>query len=212
MSRTDEMKRPSRQALRWVIVFAAVTATVSWIVLDRRGTAADPANQLEVKVAEIGQENCRGTSTSEVSVVRLKLRLEIKNIAGTKLIVSKNIGLAWYGITVKRGNAYTEINNDWMVTDLRTPPSDAPSPDFTILIPGKSFTVETTVYLPLSKELPPREQGALQLDLGTWFYVADAKLFKTKWAKYGELVYQPKISEPLSFRIPPETEFAKCGH
>jgi len=176
------------------------------------GAATDGAKQLEVKLTEIGQENCRGMSDLEASVIGLKLRLEIKNVADAKLIVSKNIGLAWYGIIIKRGNDRSELNIDWGITesDLRTPPSEAPPPDFTILSPGKSFTVETTVSLPLSKEPRPREQAALQLDLGTWFYVADAKPYKANWEKYGELVYQPTVSEPISFQIPQETEFTKC--
>lgn len=175
--------------------------------------------QVEVKLDKIGQKNCSGQNTSEASVVRLSLRLEVVNLTDTKLIVSKGIGAAWYGVIIAKdqkaladGNYELNMNIDWAPTGstLKSPPSEAPPTDeFTVLGPAKSLIVETTVYLPLQRELQSGEH-ALQLDLGTWFHVVPAEQFRESWKKYGELLYLPTKSDAVSFRVPPATEFTKC--
>lgn len=179
---------------------------------------ADNKKQIEVKLTEIGQQNCRGEESSEASVVRLKLRLKIKNVTNAKLIVSRAIGAGWYGYTIAKdegalaaGTYESNPNIDWGISesDTKSPPADAPPEEFTILRPGKSFTVGTTVYIGMEPRLRSGDH-VFRLDMGTWFHVADAEPYQKHWAKYGELVYLPTNSDSLSFRIPPETEFIAC--
>jgi len=182
---------------------------------------AQPGNNekpLRVKLTAVGQENCAGQSSSETSVVHLKLQLEITNLSGRKLIVAKSIGAAWYGIifakdeqAVAAGTYESKLNIDWAVSEseLQSPPIKAPPAGFTILAPGKSFRVESIVDIPANGLLQPGDH-VLQLDLGTWPHVTPAEQFKASWKKYGELVYEPVKSEPLPFHVPLEADFTKC--
>lgn len=182
--------------------------------------------RLEVKPTFIGQKNCSGSSPSEVPVVRLGLRLKITNLADTRLIVSKDIGMAWYGIVIAKdekalvdGRYESKMNIDWesSESDFQNPPTEAPPAEFTILDPHKSFSVETTVHLPVqgdfmysSEDAPEAGKHVLQLDLGTWFHIPDAGQFKIRWKKYGDLVYLPTVSDAVPFQIPPQTDFTSC--
>ncbi len=178
---------------------------------------AEPKNTekpLKVKLMTIGQENCLGDpSWSAASAVHLKLRLEIINLTNRRLIVSRAIGVVWYDFIVAKDRQtlaagiyeYKPII-DWM-TDIQSPQIEAPSAEFTILSRGKSFNVESTVYL-----IEPLESGShvLQLTLGTWFHVQRPESFRKSWKKYGDLVYDPVRSDSLSFLVPAETDFVRC--
>jgi len=182
--------------------------------------------QLKVKLAAIGQENCLGGPDKNAPAVHLKLRLEITNLGDKKLIVSKSIGAAWYGIilasdeqALAAGIYESNLNIDWMLTksNLQSPPIKSLPAEFAILGPGKSFEVESVIYIAVQPHALPPVYGllgpgnhVLQLDLGTWFHVSRPEQFKESWKKYGELAYEPVKSDPLSFRVPPEADFAKC--
>ena len=183
--------------------------------------------QLKVKLTAIGQENCLGgPNRSDASAVHLKLRLEITNLTDRKLIVSKGIGAAWYGIILARderalaaGIYESNIDIEWAPSksDLQSPPITAPPDEFAILGPGKSFEVASITVIAvqpdamaLLKGLPGPGNHVLQLDLGTWFHVSRPEQFKESWKKYGELVYDPVKSDPLPFRVPSKADFAKC--
>jgi hypothetical protein len=191
-----------------------------------RAGATDRQKQLEVKLRIVEQDNCAARSSS-VPVVYLKLRMEIKNLTDIRLIVSKDIGKAWYGIVVAKddraladGSYESDLNIDWAVTkfNAQNPPTGAPPAEFVLLGPGKSFFTESTVTLPVqldhvssstNGQLQPGNH-VLQLDLGTWLHVPAPETFKESWKKYGELAYAPTKSNPLQVRIPPATDFATC--
>lgn len=184
---------------------------------------AGPGNNekpLRVKLAAIGQENCLGRPNTTVSVVHLKLRLEITNLSDRKLIVAKSVGAAWYGyILAKDAQAlaagiYEEKPNiDWVVTksNLQSPPVSAPPAEFTILGPGKSFEVESNVDIPVARYDALSGNHVMQLNLGTWPHVSPPEQFRESWKKYGDLVYEPVKSEPIPFHVPPEKDFTKCS-
>ena len=174
---------------------------------------------LKVKLSLVGQENCRGDSSS-VPVVRLKLRLEITNLSDRKLIVWKGIGTAWYGYILAKNeqtlaaDIYEENPNiDWVVSesDRRSPPSEAPSTEFTILDHDKSFEVRSNVYLAAYPHDALLGNHVIQLNVGTWPHVSAPEQFRDSWRNYGALVYEPVKSESLRFRVPPETLFTNCA-
>lgn len=201
-----------RQICFFVLLFAGLVQFV-------RAGSGNSEKPLRVKLSVVSQENCRGDSSS-VPVIGLKLRFEIANLSDRKLIVTRTIGAAWYTyILAKNDQAlaagiYEENPNiDWVVTESnrRSPPTEAPSSEFTILEPGKSFNVETTVSIPT---YPPDfllGNHVIQLDLGTWPHVSPPERFRKSWKKYGDLVYKPVKSESVPFRVPPEKDFTKCG-
>jgi hypothetical protein len=196
-------------------MYVFVLLLVVALVQPMRAGQESNEKPLEVKLTALGQEDCRGGQSNLAdSAVHLKLRLEIINLTNRKLIVSRGAGVIWYGIIVAKDEQtlaagiyeYKPII-DWM-SNIIDPYFEAPSAEFTILSPGKSFSVESTVYI--VESLPPGDH-VLQLSLGTWFHLQRPQRFKENWKKYGELVYEPVKSEPLRFCVPPETEFAKCN-
>jgi hypothetical protein len=179
--------------------------------------AASNQRQLGVKLTEVGQENCRGPSPSEGPVVRLKLQLEVINLTDTKLIVSKAIGAAFYGIILAddersiSDGAHEEIHTEWIIKEspLPSPPFEVPPAEFAFLDPGESFIVKRTVYLPTHPLLRAAEK-VLQLNLATWFHTPAPQAFRDGWKNYGELVYVSTKSDFVSFHIPLEADFTEC--
>jgi hypothetical protein len=183
---------------------------------------AGPGNSekpLRVKLAAIGQENCLGLPNTSVSVIHLKLRLEITNLSDRKLIVAKSIGAAWYGYVLAKDeqalatDVYEQKPNiDWVVTEsnFRNPPIKAPPAEFAILGPGKSFEVESNINIPVDHYDALSGNHVIQLELGTWPHATSPEQFRESWKKYGDLVYEPVKSEPMPFRVPPEANFTKC--
>jgi hypothetical protein len=180
--------------------------------------SGNPEKQLRVKLSVISQDNCQGNSSS-VPVIGLRLRLEITNSSDRKLIVARKIGAAWYTYTLAKNEQalaagiYEENPNiDWVVTesDRQSPPAEAPSSEFAILDPGKSFDVETTVSIPTYPQDALLGDHVIQLNLGTWPHVSPPEQFRESWKKYGDLVYKPVKSESVFFRVPPEKDFTKC--
>ena len=176
-----------------------------------------------------GQQNCRGRqSNSEDPVVRLKLQLEVTNPTDKRLIISKHIGAAWYGVTVAKdedalaaGTYESNLNIDWSMTasNEQPLPTDVPPAEFNILGPGESFEGKSIVYVLVQRDGLPPSGGllgpgnhVLQLGLGTWFHVPRPEQFKESWKKYGELVYEPVKTNPLQFRVPPYSDFGECKH
>jgi hypothetical protein len=220
-----------RHGPRQICVFAFLVAA---LVLSSSAGPRISESPLRVKLIMVGQENCRGDRStadcgtcSVAAVIHLKLRLEITNLSNRRLIVAKGIGTAWYGIILAKnkqalaaGIYESHINPEWNRTEsnLQSPPDDAPSEEFAILAPGESFDVESIVDLAVQQIAERPVKGllhpgnhVLQLDMGTWPHVTRPERFRESWKKYGEVVYQPVKSEPLSFRVPPEPDFTKCG-
>jgi hypothetical protein len=205
-----------RNGPRQICVPVLLVAALVQSVLAGLGNDEKP---LRVKLTAIGQKNCRGRpNSSDSSVVRLKLQLEITNVSDRNLIVAKDIGAAWYGYIVAKdeqalaaGIYEDNPNIDWAgnESNLQSPPVNAPPAGFTILGPGKSLEVESIVYITVRRDALAGNH-VLRLDLGTWFYVSPPEQFRESWKKYGELVYEPVKSEPMPFRVPPEADFARC--
>jgi hypothetical protein len=183
-----------------------------------RAGSGNSEKPLRVKLSVVSQKNCRRDSSS-VPVISLKLRLEIANLTDRKLIVAREIGAAWYTYILAKSEQnlaagiYEENPNiDWVVTESsrQSPPTEAPPAEFTILDPGKSFDVETTVSIPTYPQDALLGNHVIQLDLGTWPHVTPPEQFRDSWKKYGDLVYEPVKSESVLFRVPPEKDFTKC--
>lgn len=200
-----------RQICFLLLLFAALVQFVG-------AGSGNSEKPLRVKLSVISQENCR-RDRSSVPVINLKLRLEIVNLSDRKLIVARRIGAAWYTYILAKNEqalaarSYEENPNiDWVVTESnrQSPPIEAPSAEFTILDPGKSFDVETAVSIPTYPQDALLGNHVIQLDLGTWPHVSPPERFRESWKKYGDLVYKPVKSESVLFRVPPEKEFTKC--
>ena len=152
---------------------------------------------LKVKLTPISQENCLAGPDKNAPVVQLKLRLEVINLSERKLIVSRDIGKAWYGITLARdeqalaaGIYESNLDIEWALSKSvkQSPPATAPPAEFVILAPGKSFEVELVIGVAVQPHALPPVDGSLQpgnhvlqLDLGTWFHVSRPEQFKESW-------------------------------
>jgi hypothetical protein len=99
----------------------------------------------------ISQQYCSGDA--EVFAVNLRLRMKYTKRTEKALILDKEIGNAWYGISVARnvedlaaGNYEYHPNIDWFFTDKdrlpKKPSSTSPGPDFAILAPGQTLESE----------------------------------------------------------------------
>ncbi|MHB8524640.1 MAG: hypothetical protein ACYDD2_00570 [Candidatus Acidiferrales bacterium] len=204
-----------------VLVCAAVSAAFALHL-----PADSPGNPQGLTVATnlLSQEYCR--SDNETFVVSLKLRLRILNGTHRKLIVDKNIGKAWYDVTVAdssealtAGRYEYNPNTDWFPSSdqLSPPKSKSPGRRFSILAPGQFFEVESIVGVVVSYNNKHKIQGTilpgnhvLQLEMASWLYTAGPGTFKKHWQRFGDLVDGIITTEPLPFRVPSKPHVETC--
>ena len=88
--------------------------------------------------------------------------------------------------------------------------------DFTIIKPGElvEFEEPVSVYLFNEKRKAERflNEGIhfLQVDVGSWPYVADPTSFRRKWSDKGYLWFEGLTSDPMPFTIEKDRPVVKC--
>jgi hypothetical protein len=88
--------------------------------------------------------------------------------------------------------------------------------DFAIVEPGKPLEFEEPVSVYLFNEKRQAERFLneglhfLQVDVGSWPYVADPTFFRKKWSDKGYLWFEGITSEPMPFTIEKDRPVVKC--
>jgi hypothetical protein len=173
----------------------------------------------------ISERYCYGDA--EVFSVWLKLRMQYINRTNKTLILDKEIGKAWYSVTVARNiedlaaRKYEyNPNIDWVFSDkdkLPIRPSRAsPGSDFAILPPGQMFESDMDSGAIAQYESPKDFTGSirsgvhvLQMELSAWNHPGVASEFEKRWRKVGQLVTGVIKTEPLEIRVPSDPKVEK---
>jgi hypothetical protein len=177
-------------------------------------------DQLLTVVPEIlSQQYCYGDA--DLFSVRLKLRVKYTNRTDRTLILDKEIGKAWFGVSVARstedlaaGKYEYNPNIDWFFSDKdqfpKRPSLDQPGPDFTILAPGQTFesNIDTGVFA--QYEGPKDVAGSirsgthvLQIKLSAWNHPGNPSEFQKSWRLVGLLLTGEIKTGPMTIVIPP---------
>jgi hypothetical protein len=192
---------------------------VGWLLVSSEALSPAANDQpLKVLPTLLSERYCYGDA--EVFSVWLKLRMQYINQSDRTLILDKQIGQAWYGVTVARtmedlvAQKYEyNPNIDWIITDEdKRPPRPSPTPpskDFVILAPGQSFESETDASVMAqygnAKQIVGTVQPGshiFQMELSAWSHPGNASEFKRRWSRVGQLVTEEIDTEPLEIRVP----------
>ncbi len=167
----------------------------------------------------ISQRYCFGDA--EVFSVWLKLRMKYTNRTDKTLILDKEIGKAWYGVTLARnvedlaaGKYESNPNIDWFFNDKdqlpKRPSLTAPGPDFAILPPGKTFESEIDTSVIARYDSAKDIAGAIrsgshifQMQLSAWNRPGLPSEFEKSWGQRGQIVTGLIKTEPIEIRLPP---------
>ncbi len=194
----------------WSIIMLTQTTASSW--RDSDVPKASKA-QLQVTTDVVGQVSCSPDHLG------LRLRLTFRNAGEEAVILHKRSAVSRLMVSSDLSAAFAQKYEE----ELRY---DDPSPDigleshvfsgFRVLKSGEVFEVEERASLYLSNGKRNSErfllQGThfLQVDVGTWPYVADPKPFRKKWRDKGYLWYEGLTSVPMPFKIDPNRPITKC--
>ena len=181
-------------------------------------TAGGDDQPLRAAPEIISQRYCFGDA--EVFSVWLKLRVKYTNLTNKTLILDKEIGKAWYGVTVAHnvedlaaGKYESNPNIDWFFTDKdqlpKSPSSAAPGPDFAILSPGKTFESAIDTSVVAQYDITKDVAGAIrsgthifQMQISAWNRPGLAREFEKSWRQTGQIVTGLIKTEPIELRLP----------
>lgn len=156
--------------------------------------------------------------------LRIHLRLLYQNSTDQKLILYKGSSLVSQYLVSRTVRAatkkhYVEVVRNEITFPSESEPVDSASPGepFALIEPGKSFTTEAEVDIPVRDKSDP-ESGfldpgryVLQIVISTWLQSPDLALrLKRRWRRFGRLWYRPVVSLPMSFIVRRERLAVKC--
>ena len=151
--------------------------------------------------------------------VGLKLRLTFRNVGEEAVILHKQSAISRImvsrDLTAASAKHYEqEQRSDDPGADIGL---DSPNlSDFRILKPGQVFEFEepVSVYLFNAQRSAERFLGEgthfIQVDVGTWPYIADPAGFRKKWRDQGYLWYQGLTSQAMPFTIDKTRTITRC--
>lgn len=196
------------------------------LVVPAVGNSATDQQPLRATAERIRQRFCYGDA--ETFVLQLKLRLRFVNRTANKLILDKEIGKAWYGVTVARneedlaaGKYESNPNIDWFFSDKvklpKEPSLKSPGPGFALLAPGQAFDTEIDTGVVAQYDNPNEIKGAIrpgvhlfQMKLSAWNRFARPEQFEKRWVQFGQLVTGEIRTEPLEIHIPTNPNVENC--
>jgi hypothetical protein len=194
-------------------------------ILYTTATAGTDDQPLRAVPELVSQRYCYGDA--EAFSVWLRLRMKYTNRTDKTLILDKEIGKAWYRVTVARNledlNAERYESNpylDWFFTDKdqlpKKPSMVAPGPDFAILTPGQTFQSEIDTSVVAQYDSAKDVAGAIrsgthifQMQLSAWNRPGLPSEFEKSWKQKGEIVTGLIKTEPMEIRIPPNPKVEK---
>lgn len=172
-----------------------------------------PKAQLQLTTTILEQKSC------SLDHFGLRLRLTLRNIGEEPVILHKQTAISRIMVSRDlRAVAAQQYEQEQRYDD---PGADIglASPiysDFTIIKPGAVFEFEESVslYLFNAKRSAERflSEGThfLQVDLGSWPYIADPATFRKKWRDKGYLWFEGITSGPMRFTIEKDRPIIKC--
>jgi hypothetical protein len=172
-----------------------------------------PTAKLQLTTIILEQKSCSPDHLG------LTLRLTLRNVGQTPVILSKQTAISRIIVSADLPAA----TNKRYEQDLRyddpgtTSGFDLPLlADFRILKPGELIEFEEPVSVYLFNEKRRAEQflsegsHLLQVDVGTWPYIANPISFRRKWQDKGYLWFEGTTSEPMWFTIKKDRPLTKC--
>ena len=149
----------------------------------------------------------------------LRLRLTVRNVGEEPVILHKQRAISRIMVSINLAAASKKQYEQDLRYDDPTASSGLDSPlfsDFTIVKPGElvEFEEPVSVYLFNEKRKAERflNEGIhfLQVDVGSWPYVADPTPFRKKWSDKGYLWFEGLTSDPMPFTIEKDRPVVKC--
>jgi hypothetical protein len=224
-TRQARLHASNRKLAMGVTLFGVLSLAIGGLSVPTVATPVTPDQPISAIPELIGQRYCYGDA--ELFSVWLKLRMRYKNRTDKTLILDKEIGKAWYGVTVARnaedlasGKYEYNPNIDWVFTDKdelpSTPSATSPGPNFAISAPGQTFESEINSSVIAQYENPKGFAGSirsgvhiLQMELSSWSHPGVASEFERRWRKVGQLVTGVIKTEPLEIRVPSDPKVEK---
>ena len=172
-----------------------------------------PKAQLQLTTRILEQKSC------SLDHFGLRLRLTLRNIGSEPVILHKRRAISRIMVSGDRAAAAKKEYEQDLRYDDPGASNGLDSPlisDFTIIGPGElvEFDEPVSVYLFNEKRKGERflNEGIhfLQVDVGSWPYVADPAGFRKKWSDKGHLWFEGIISEPMPFTIEKGRPISKC--
>ncbi|HEV3375482.1 MAG TPA: hypothetical protein VG051_07230 [Candidatus Acidoferrum sp.] len=166
----------------------------------------------------ISQRYCFGDA--EVFSILLRLHVKYTNRTDKTLILDKEIGKAWYEVTVARnvkdlaaGKYEYNPNIDWFFTNKdqlpKKPSLATPGPDFAVLTPGQTFESEIDTSVVAQYDSGKDVAGAIrsgvhifQMQLSAWNRPGLPSEFEKSWRQKGQIVTALIKTEPMEIRVP----------
>ena len=170
--------------MRVSISSSRLLIAICMLVVPAVVSPATDEQPLRATLERVSQRFCYGDA--ETFVLQLELRLRFVNRTENKLILDKEIGKAWYGVTVARneedlaaGKYEYNPSIDWFFSDKdklpKEPSRNSPGPDFAILAPGQAFETEIDTGVVAQYDNPHEISGAIrsgvhlfQMKLSAW--------------------------------------------
>ena len=149
----------------------------------------------------------------------LRLRLTVRNVGEEPVILHKQRAISRIMVSINLAAASKKQYEQDLRYDDPTASSGLDSPlfsDFTIVKPGElvEFEEPVSVYLFNEKRKAERflNEGIhfLQVDVGSWPYIADPTAFRKKWSDKGYLWFEGLTSDPMPFTIEKDRPVVKC--
>ena len=192
---------------------AAVTLTHTTANIRARSFTITPKARLQLTTRALEQRSCSPAHFG------LRLLLTLRNVYDEPVILHKEKAIS----RIMVSGDLTAATNKKYEQDLRYDDPSASigltSPvfsDFTILKPGELIEFEEPVSLYLFNEDHRTErflnEGShlLQVDIGSWPYIADPAAFRKRWQDKGYLWVEGVTSEPMPFTIEKDRPVMKC--
>lgn len=211
------------------IAFLAVCA----IVL---GQEKDAGRRYRITGEVVSQSYCELSKGSEFSLGG-RVRLRLTNESKENLIVSRHFLSGPYAIKVARDSAEMAAGHyeykpiiDWTVEVIgpdgkpaepllpEAPIEESPGADFEILKPSEYIegNVDLNIF-PISEQPTRSKLGAgshvFRYTIGGWnTYTDREEKYRTRWRKFGWLIYEAIQTEPIPLSIPDlPVDMKSCG-
>jgi hypothetical protein len=172
-----------------------------------------PKAQLQLTTNVLEQKSCSPDHFG------LRLRLTLRNVGQELVILHKHSAVSRIMVSSDLAAATNKKYEQDLRYDDPSASSGLDSPlfsDFTILKPGEAIEFEepVSVYLFNEKRSAQRllREGThlLQVDVGSWPYIADPASFRKKWRNKGYLWFEGITSQPMTFTIEKDRPLINC--
>lgn len=192
---------------------AAIILTHTMATCQSKSFVTETKAKLQLTTIILEQKSCSPDHFG------LRLRLTLRNVGQAPVILPKQTAISRIMVSADLLAATNKRYEQDLRYDDPGASSGFDSPllgDFTILKPGELIEFEEPVSVYLFNEKSRAEQflkegsHLLQVDVGSWPYVANPTSFRRKWKHKGYLWFEGITSEPMWFTIEKDRPLTKC--